>query len=420
MKKINILFVLFVAGLSTPGMTQESSPPPVTWSSKWDNGYKIASSDGNFKMKFGGRIMLDFLAINPDSYYDSIITFNKGVEFRRIRFFNQGTIYNSVSYKLQFDFAVGHAILKDAYINLSKIPVVGNLRIGHFKEPIGLELITSSKYITFMERGLTNPLTPERNTGLILFNHTLNKRITWALGYFLPSNSSGFGLYAGNKSNITGRITGVPILREGDKTKLLHLGLSLTHQNQDNSKYILTSRPETHLAPKLILAEIDVAKAVNQYGLEAAYIHGPFSIQGEYISAIALTGAESILQNDSYNFQAYYGYASWFITGESRKYKLTTGEFDRVKPKNNFGQDGGFGAFEIGARYSFIDLDDTDVNGGSLSDITLGLNWYLNPVTRFMFNYIIDEVKGSKEFPPFTKFTKGKIKGYQFRFQIDF
>ncbi len=400
-----ICLVLFVS----PGFTQEKVAEPVTWNANWSNGYKLNSSDGNFKLKFGGRIMLDFLSISPDSYYDSIITFNKGVEFRRLRFYNSGTIYNNVSYKLQLDFAIGFAILKDAYINLLKMPVVGNIRIGHFKEPIGLELITSSNYITFMERALTNPLTPERNTGIMLFDDTKNSRMTWALGYFLPSNSSGFGLYSGNKYNISGRITGVPYLETEGRYKLVHLGLSLTHQDQDNSKYKLSSRPETHLSPKLILAEIDVAKAVNQYGLEAAYINGPFSVQGEFLSATALTAAESTLQNDSYNFNAYYGYISWFITGEHRNYKLSSGAFDRVKPKNNFGSEGGSGAFEVGVRYSLIDLEDTDIAGGTMSDITLGLNWYLNPATRFMFNYLLADIRD-----------KGKINGYEFRFQVNF
>lgn len=407
--KTTLLAVICVVISVSSDFAQEKVEDPVTWDANWSNGFMLNSSDGNFKLKFGGRIMLDFLYISPDSYYDTIITFNKGVEFRRLRLYNSGLIYNNISYKLDFDFAIGFAILKDAYINLSQIPVAGNILIGHFKEPIGLELLNSSNNITFMERALTDPLTPERNTGIMLFNDIKSGRMTWALGYFLPSNFSGFGLYSGNKFNLSGRITGVPYYETQDGFKLLHLGLSLTHQDHDNSAYTVSSRPETHLAPKLILAEIDVAKAVNQYGLEVVYVNGPFSAQGEFLSATALTATESTLQNDSYNFNAYYGYISWFITGEHRNYKLSSGAFDRVKPKNNFGSESGTGAFEVGIRYSLIDLDDTDVTGGTMSDITLGLNWYLNPATRFMFNYVLTDVRD-----------KGKINGYEFRFQVNF
>jgi phosphate-selective porin OprO and OprP len=409
MKKIKLNFLMIIILLfSTFQAYSQETEEPVAWDSYWSKGYQINSSDGNFKMKFGGRIMLDFLSISPDSYYDTIVSFTRGVEFRRLRFFNQGQIYRNISYKLQIDFAAGRVNLKDAYINISKVPGLGNLKIGHFKEQIGLELLTSSKYITFMERALTNPLTPERNTGVMAFNTALNKRLTWALGYFLPSNSSGFGLYSGNKYNVTGRIAGTPINKVEDGYQILHLGLSLTHQNQNKSEYSLTSRPETHLAPKLVLAEIDVADAVNQYGLETAYVLGSFRFQGEYIGTAAKTASESTLQNGTYHFQAYYAEVSWFLTGEHKNYSTSAGAFSRVSPKKNFG-DGGAGAFELGLRYSHLDLDDTDITGGTLSDITLGFNWYLNPSTRFMANYLFTDVKD-----------KGKLNSFQMRFQIDF
>jgi phosphate-selective porin OprO/OprP len=409
MKNLNatIVFMAVIAIFNWTANAQETNETPK-WKSFWSKGYQITSSDGNFKMKFGGRIMLDILSIHPDSYYDTIVTFNKGVEFRRLRFFNQGLIYNKISYKLQFDFALGKVVVKDAYLNFSKIPVIGNIRVGHFKEPVGLELLTSSKYITFMERALTNPLTPERNTGIMVFNQIIKSRMTWALGYFLPTDINGVGNYAGNKYHLTGRISALPIYITEGRFTALHLGLSLTHQDQGNEKYKLTTRPETHLSPKLVLAEIDMAKTVNQYGLEAAFVTGPFSIQGEYISANAQTSIESNLQNSSYNFMAYYAYASWFITGEHRNYKTSAGAFDRVSPKKNLGGDGA-GAFEVGLRFSNIDLDDTDIQGGTMHTITVGLNWYVNPVTRCMFNYVHAKVKD-----------KGTINGAQLRFQIDF
>ncbi len=311
---------------------------------------------------------------------------------------------------MQFDFAGGEAVLKDAYITITKIPGVGNFQIGHFKEPVGLELLTSSKYITFMERGLTNPLTPERNTGAMLFNNQFSERMMWAVGYFLPSDN--FGKYVGNKYHITGRLSGLPLYHDGkdDQTyKVLHLGLSLTHQYQDNSEYTLESRPESHLVPKIGLAEIDKAKAVNQVGGELAFVYGPISFQGEYIYTNAKTAEGSELQKSNYNFKALYAAFSWFITGEHRNYKPSMAAFDRVKPKKNFGKARGAGAWEVAVRYSNLDLDDTDIHGGHLANITAGLNWHLNPSTRFMFNYIIANLKGT-----------GNINIFQMRFQIDF
>ncbi|MBN2326568.1 MAG: hypothetical protein JXR73_05385 [Candidatus Omnitrophica bacterium] len=67
----------------------------------------------------------------------------------------------------------------------------------------------------------------------------------------------------------------------------------------------------------------------------------------------------------------------------------------RVKPANNFSlKNGGWGAWEIALRYSYMDLTDTPVltaTGGKLDDYTLGLNWHLNPNTRVMWNYVHSE-----------------------------
>ncbi len=294
----------------------------------------MESTTGDFKIKFGGRIMLDGLAVFPDAALDSMIDNRTGVEFRRIRLYSSGQIYKNIKYKLQFDFAGGSAQLRDAYITITRIPVIGNIQVGHFKEPLGLELLTSSKYITLIERSLTNPMFPERNVGIMLFNTELDKRVTWAAGYFLPADN--FGKYVGNKYNLTGRVTGTPVYNNTeDKYQLLHLGAGYTYQYQDNEKYTLQSRPESHLIPTLVLAEIDHAKAVNELTAEAALVLGPFHLQTEYAASIAMTTEDSELQNDSYFFQADHGIVSWFITGEHKNYSTGAAATGRVKKKKS-------------------------------------------------------------------------------------
>ncbi len=401
MKRIYLVFLLII--IVSCGFSQDETK----FKAYWKEGFRVESTTGDFKLKFGGRIMLDGLVVFPDASLDTMITNRTGVEFRRIRLYSSGQVYKNIKYKLQFDFAGGSAQLKDAYITITKIPVIGNIQVGHFKEPLGLELLTSSTYITMIERSLTNPFFPERNTGIMLFNTELDKRLTWAAGYFLPSDN--FGKYQGSKYHLTGRVTGLPVYNTEDKYQVLHLGAGYTYQYQNNDKYVLKSRPESHLIPTLVLAEIDHAKAVNEFTAEAALVLGPFHLQTEYAASVAKTTEDSELQNDSYYFHAYHGIVSWFITGEHKNYNTSAAAFGRVRPKKNLGTGGGPGAFELTLRYSNIDLEDTDVKGGYMSNLTLGLNWYLNPVTRFMFNYVFTNIRDT-----------GNANILLVRFQIDF
>ena len=57
------------------------------------------------------------------------------------------------------------------------------------------------------------------------------------------------------------------------------------------------------------------------------------------------------------------------------------------------------GAWQVGVRYSWIDLNDNSIPGGVVNGVTFGLNWYLNPNLKFQWNYDIADrdVNGSSD-----------------------
>lgn len=388
MKRIYLIVLTLFAGSVFYG--QDESKP--TWSVKWDQGAQINRSDGKFKIKFGGRIQFDVMNIYQNPSLSEDFEALNGAEFRRIRLYSSGTLYGNIKYKLQFDFSKGDAGVKDAYIQVVKIPWIGNFRAGHFKQPFGLEMQTSSKYATFMERGLTNAFTPERDLGFMIFNKHFNKRFAWFAGYFYPTG--GVGKYLGDQYRLTFRVSGQAIYKPKGRYTVLHLGVAYEDQFQHDREFVLSERPEAHLAPKYVNLKIDAVKNANVFAGEVAFVSGPFSIQGEYMFSMVSPSDTSVALQKHYNYYAFYGLFTWFITGEHRNYSQSKASFNRVTPKNNLGK-GGAGAWELAIRFSRIDLNDKDLNGGAMTDFTFGVNWYVNPATRFSFNYIYSDVMDS-------------------------
>ena len=361
---------------------QEPGADPADFRVYWKQGLNLVTLDENFKLKIGGRLQTDWLFSSEDNAIKSDIGEQEdGVEIRRARIYFSGLIYENVEYKLQLDFEGGDADFKDAYLGLTDFPL-GTLRMGHFKEPFSLDELTSSKYITFLERALPNVFAPGRNMGFMLHNTCPDERMTTAIGVFRDTDDYGENVDDGGY-NITGRVTVLPIY-ENKGAQLLHLGAAYSYRNPDDSiRY--RQRPEAHLTDRFVDTGSFAGDQVDLVGLEAALVDGPFSLQGEYMMADAdrLSGS-----NSDVDFDGYYVQASYFLTGEHRRYKTTEGAFSRIKPKKNYSAAGGPGAWELKARYSGLDLSDKDITGGELDNISAGLNWYLNPNTRIMWDYV--------------------------------
>ena len=68
--------------------------------------------------------------------------------------------------------------------------------------------------------------------------------------------------------------------------------------------------------------------------------------------------------------------------------RKNVGAFGRVFPDRKSG------AWELIGRYSYLNLDSDGIQGGVLHDWTAGVNCYLTPYSRFMFNYIAANLEG--------------------------
>jgi phosphate-selective porin OprO and OprP len=362
---------------------------------------------------FNGLLEVDGAAYATTSGFD----LPNDIQLRRGRLRASGDciLILPVTYEIEVGYIPNQFNLNKAWIASEHIDYIGNLKAGVFAPPMGLDMLTSSRDLAFMEPAtVLQALAPANEGGLQIGQPVFDRRATWALGLF------GGGLLAseyGNASqdygNVMGRMTFLAIdhldLENPHQNRLLHLGLSANVQYSASSSVRYRSRPESYVAGFVVdTGNID-ANGSATLGAEAAYVNGPFSIQGEFLDSL-------VNQKDvgGLNFFGFYACASWYLTGESRPYDRGRGIFKRLIPRRNFnfGRGGAWGAFEVAARFSYTDLSDRDVHGGRINLLMGELNWYLHSHVRWMFNVGGGQVNGGA--------TDGRLFIAQTRIGVDF
>jgi phosphate-selective porin OprO and OprP len=278
--------------------------------------------------------------------------------------------------------------------------------------------------------GLYNGFQP----GVSVFNTYGNQAGVWNLGLFKPTNnvftnSNGDGDYA-----VSGRLTRLLVYKD-EGEQLVHLGVSgrqasaigqagvagrtVTYRTRDAVRSGLSAGWPT---PAAITLFGDDTQWVNT---EFVAVNGSWTFQSEYLVS-GLQNASTSATGPGTNVTYHGGYAQvlYFLTGEHDEYSRKTGVFERVRPKSNFFKSdkcnglSGCGAWQVGFRYNFLDLNDKNLNGGILDNYTAGLNWFWNPNMKWQFNYsatdrAVSQVAGREA-------GSGWIHGFGTRLAIDF
>lgn len=332
-----------------------------------------AANAADMTVKVGGRIQVDGAL-----YDDDVTDLGSGTEIRRARIFVAGDIAKNWEYKAQYDFSSSDQI-KDLFIRYTSD--IGQFTIGQSKVPFGLEALTSSRYITFMERSLpVTAFAPGRRIGV---NWNLQTD-AWYLQAMVFGKEANDSVVGDEGLGVAGRVTWTPVKSDGN---LIHVGIDGAWVEPDSTttnEARYRTRPESHVTDmRLVDISLTDVNSTTLTDIELAGVWGGFSLQGEYLMASVDTDTPGVSDPD---FDGYYVQASWFPGGETRPYKW--GSFQRVKANN---------AWEFAARFSSIDLNDASFMGGKEQNTTLGVNYYVNPYLRFMANYIMADVTGGPD-----------------------
>ncbi len=399
----------------------------LNFKASWKNGLNLATTNKDFQVHVGGRMHFDMGTFDPDPEANMPV-FHDAAGFRRARLRVDGQMWEIFKWTTEVDFANAGATgstaaFTDFYGDIGQLPFVGGIRIGRFKEPFSLEELTSSRYITTIERSAPHQaFVPARSLGIML-HRTFGdeQRASAYTGIFRDDTSDGIDPSRGNggfgqgdgEYSWTSRVTFRPVWAHNGRC-LVHIGGAYSYRNYSDDAIPPRNRPRHAAAGEVRIGTpalldtggIDLIASSHLFGGEFAAQYGPVYVQSDVYFAQDNRENGFGVSQPSPNWWGGYVQVGYFLTGEHRGYSRSSGAFDRVIPHENFFlvRDGdgavsrGKGAWELVFRISYVDLNDEDfveaVNAaraggtGLYRGYTFGVNWYLNPNMKWMVNYV--------------------------------
>ncbi len=422
------------------------------------SGFSFGSADGKNEIKFRGLLQADHRsysegandvrarsrnragALDAEGFNDA----EDSSLLRRVRPTIEGKVAGKYGFRFTPEFGGGSASVVDAYVETNLNPAF-NIRAGKFKSSVGLERLQSGSDIKFIERSyVTNAILPNRDLGVSVYGDILDKKVSYNVG-IVNGVADGGNISTGTEYNgereYTARVFTTPFIDSDSALAGLGFGIGATYTDFTGEQNLNWSDTTSADATRNGLPSYvtEGQQTFFRYGAnafadgkrfrispQASYYNGPFGLITEYARVdqdVSLTNKNNgggaltpAATNDPLNIvsgtnkklshDAWQVAVSYLITGEDASFK-------GVKPKNDFDLDkGGWGAWELVARYNEINLDkdtfrtpsgnlsgenqalpissayaDPTKSAQSAKTWTAGVNWYLNSNAKIALNY---------------------------------
>jgi phosphate-selective porin OprO and OprP len=365
-----------------PALTQGGQARSISFHR---NGLWFSAEDGQTHLQVHGYAQADDRMFSADTHGEPLDTFL----FRRIRPLFEGTLFNNVDFRFMPDFGQNNPQIQEAFLELKTLPF-SKLRVGKFKEPIGLEVLRQDRDLTFVERSLASDLVPLRYIGAQLSGSVLSNIISYEGGYFDGSSDGSNGVFTqwteGNEA--VARLFLQPFAKTRVKAvRQFGLGVAGSEGHQSGSIAGLKTVGQTTFFKYSSTAVADGQH--NRLSPQAYYYAGPFGLMGEYVISsqeVLNKGISARVRNEAWEAAG-----SVLLTGEKNGY---TG----VRARNAFEPGRGFdhfGALELALRYSQLRIDGDAfphfANPATAPRFAgeegIGFNWYLTRYVKLETDY---------------------------------
>ena len=371
-----------------------AAKPTVLPQVGYKEGFFLRTEDGNFTLRFNGRVASNFLFFEPGTTQSDSQTIDRA----RLGF--DATLYRYFLARLENDFTSSSG-LRDAYLAALPIPEL-NLQLGQFKVPFSYEELLSKRYIDFVERSavVNSTVNPSRDIGVMAHGRFAGSVLQYQLALM---NGTGQNRSDNNSDkDIIGRLVLTPFADGGPESlRGFNLGGAVTwgrQASETSTQANGSTSPVKNSISGLTETGFTFFPAVPRHGdrlraaAHVAWLEGPYSLSSEYIQTQEARdglGPNGVDLPDLDSDGAYVG-GTWMITGECKPLN------SRVHPAHPLWDltNPGWGAWEAALRYEYFKLRHgpdapTDAATNNRYDaIAAGVNWYPNEFLRFSLNYL--------------------------------
>jgi phosphate-selective porin OprO/OprP len=348
------------------------------------DGLWFSTADKPTHLQIHGYAQADDRMFSSNPHGEELDTFF----FRRIRPLFEGTLFNAVDFRFMPDFGQNNPQIQEAFLELKSLSLA-KLRVGKFKEPIGLEVLKSDRQLIFAERSMASDLLPLRYMGAQIGGSLLSNSITYAAGYFNGSNDGSNGNFQWVQDNeAAARLFLQPFATAGvGAMRQFGIGMAGSTGNQHGTIAGLKT-----VGQSTFFKYASTAVANGQHDRispQAYYYAGPLGILSEYV-----VSSQDVLNK---KISGTVKNEAWQVTGSV----MLTGEkngYNGISPRNTFEPTRGFrhmGAVELAVRHSQVQIDkgafplfaSAKTSAQQAAEYGIGVNWYLNRFVKLTTDY---------------------------------
>jgi phosphate-selective porin OprO and OprP len=375
---------LLLALASGSARAQTPAPQASPFNAGWRDGFILQSDNGDFRLQLGLFVHADARVAIDDETAAVTNTFL----LRRLRPNFRVRLHNRFELYFNPDFAGGSLAVQDAYVD-TRFSDAFRLRLGKSKTPFGLERSQSASNVLFSERALPSALAPNRDVGIQILGDVAGGMLTYGVGLLNGVADGGSADTDVNDSkDIAARVMTKPFARHaGSPMTGLSVGIAGSTGTSLGAAGLPSLRTTSVQQTFFTYAGASADGRRTRISPQASYYFKSFGGFGEYVRTelpVLKAGARSDIRHE-----AWQAAASWLLTGEN----ATDGA---VRPRSNFNFGGGqIGALQIAARYHALEIDEAAITLGFAAPgasrkaeaWTVGLNWFLTPNLKYVFNY---------------------------------